>query len=53
MTISRRKFFGALGASLAVENADLFADKPKHKPLRANRLQHFWTNRLTVESVQP
>jgi len=34
MTISRRQFCGALGASLAVANADLFADDSKPKPLR-------------------
>ena len=32
MTISRRQFCGALGAGLAVANADLFADEPKPKP---------------------
>jgi len=34
MTISRRQFCGALGASLAVVNASLFADEPKPQPLR-------------------
>ncbi len=34
MTISRRQFYGALGASLAVANADLFADEQTTKPLR-------------------
>lgn len=34
MTISRRQFCGALGASLAVANANLFADESKPKPLR-------------------
>lgn len=34
MTISRRQFCGALGASLAVANADLFADEQTTKPLR-------------------
>jgi len=34
MTISRRHFCGALGASLAVANANLFADDSKAKPLR-------------------
>jgi len=34
MTISRRQFCGALGASLAVVNGNLFADEPKPQPLR-------------------
>ena len=34
MPISRREFCGALGASLAVANASLFADDLKPKPLR-------------------
>ncbi|WP_417737881.1 endonuclease/exonuclease/phosphatase family protein [Rosistilla oblonga] len=34
MPISRREFCGAVGASLAVANADLFADDPNPKPLR-------------------
>ena len=34
MTISRRQFCGALGASLAVANSNLFADDSKPKPLR-------------------
>lgn len=34
MTISRRQFCGALGASLAAANSNLFADDSKPKPLR-------------------
>ncbi|KLU06913.1 putative signal peptide protein [Rhodopirellula islandica] len=34
MTISRRQFCGALGAGLAMSNADLFADPTPPKPLR-------------------
>lgn len=34
MTISRRQFCGALGASLSAANANLFADETKPKPLR-------------------
>ena len=41
MTISRRQFFGALGASLAVANANLFADEPKFVRMHINEKESF------------